>query len=268
MVATAAVADDASKEHPLMPVIRLTEERYEQLEDEVRDYSCTLVKRERVDGLLRDHEHALVLLRHEQTRNGRVVAPFSVYMKFLSPAEIKNREVVYVRGRNGGKLIGRNGGPRLAHITRAMDPRDELAMRDNRYPITELGIKNLMLRLLDVAREELKYDPAGCVVKYYEGAKVGNRKCTVIEVTHPVRESYYRYHLARIFIDDQWRLPIRYASYDWPKEQGGQPRLIEEYTYLDLKFNLGLNDRDFDYRNPNYGFGTPGGMDPSVASNR
>jgi hypothetical protein len=45
---------------------------------------------------------------------------------------------------------------------------------------------------------------------------------------------------------------VRYESYDWPRTPGGQPELIEEYTYLNLKFNVGLTDADFDRGNPAY----------------
>jgi Protein of unknown function (DUF1571) len=60
--------------------------------------------------------------------------------------------------------------------------------------------------------------------------------------------------VARIFVDDELNVPIRYESYDWPEQAGGQPELIEEYTYLNLKLNNGFTDADFDIRNPNYGF--------------
>ena len=46
--------------------------------------------------------------------------------------------------------------------------------------------------------------------------------------------------------DDELQIPIRYESYDWPQKEGGQPVLLEEYTYTDLKVNVGLTDKDFD----------------------
>jgi hypothetical protein len=49
-------------------------------------------------------------------------------------------------------------------------------------------------------------------------------------------------------------MPTRYESYDWPAEPGGEPRLIEEYTYLHLKPNNGFTDLDFSVENPAYGF--------------
>ena len=50
-------------------------------------------------------------------------------------------------------------------------------------------------------------------------------------------------------------IPIRFEAYDWPGA-AGQPQLIEEYTYVNLKLNNGFTDADFDIRNPNYGFKT------------
>jgi negative regulator of sigma E activity len=107
-------------------------------------------------------------------------------------------------------------------------------------------------RLIEVAREDMQYQE--CDVKYFTGAKVNGRVCTVVQVTHPVPRPHFRYHVAKIFIDDELQLPIRFATYDWPEKDGGEARLMEEYTYLDLKLNVGLTDWDFDYRNENYNF--------------
>ena len=71
---------------------------------------------------------------------------------------------------------------------------------------------------------------------------------------HPTPRKQFRFHLARVFIDDELQVPIRYEAYDWPKEQGGKPLLIEEYTYLKLDVNKGYTDEDFDEDNPNYKF--------------
>jgi hypothetical protein len=178
--------------------------------------------------------------------------PFSVYLKFLGPSEIAGREVLYVRGRHDGKMIVRNGGQRFGYITTAIDPAGELAMQRNRYPVTEIGLLNLIKRLIEVGNSDLQHDE--CEVKYYEDARVNDKKCTVMEITHPYPREYFSYHVARIFVDDELQLPIRYAAWEWPNEEGGRPQLLEEYTYLDLKLNVGLTDGDFDHRNVDYGF--------------
>ena len=93
-----------------------------------------------------------------------------------------------------------------------------------------------------------------CEVKFFKGAKINDRICTCIQVVHPVPRRNFLFHLARIFVDDELNLPVRYESYDWPKEAGAAPELMEEYTYLNLKLNNGFTDADFDIKNPNYGF--------------
>lgn len=255
LVLLLAGAGDArpAEEHPLMPILRYASARYEQLNREVKDYTCTLVKHERVEGRLRENETMAMKVRHEQRdRDGRVTVPFSVYMRFLGPEAVRDREVVYVRGQNDGKIIVRRGGPRFNYITTSVDPSGELALQHNRYPITEVGIQNLVKRLIEVGSEDLQYGE--CEVRYYENARVNGRKCTVMEITHPVRREYFTYHIARIFVDDELQLPIRYAAYEWPEVEDESPPLLEEYTYFDVKLNVGLTDLDFDYRNPDYKF--------------
>ena len=73
-------------------------------------------------------------------------------------------------------------------------------------------------------------------------------------VRRPVQRPEYEFHIARVFIDDQLQLPIRYAAYTWPAVAGGKPVVLEEYTYMDLKLNVGLTDNDFDPKNPSYAF--------------
>jgi len=237
--------------HPLLPVVSYAKQRLRQIDSQVVDYTCTLVKRERIAGQVASPACASVKVRHQQVRDGEVVVPFSVYMRFSAPSREKGREAVYVQGQHQDRVIGHNG-LRAANVTLAVPPRSPLAMRGHHYPITEMGLRNMIQRLLEVAQEDLAYDEAE--VEYFSGAKLNDRVCTMIQVTHPVPRDHFRYHRARVFIDDELRLPIRYASYDWPKEVGGKPRLIEEYTFLDLKVNVGLTDRDFDYRNPDYMF--------------
>ena len=248
----AAFGGDAAAEHPLAPLVKYASERYQFIDQQVKDYTCTLVKRERLGGRLSDYEILSMKLRHGKVESGKVVIPFGVYVRFLAPAELREREALYVEGRNDGKIIARRGGLRMPYVTAAVDPTGELAMQGNHYPVTEIGFKNLLQRLTEVAREDMHY--AECEVKYYPGAKVNGRLATMIEVTHPVRRPHFLYHVARIFVDEELQLPIRYAAYDWPEEAGGQPQLIEEYTYLNLKLNVGLSDWDFDHRNENYMF--------------
>jgi len=254
LVAAGVSAAEPDEQHPLMPLLEYAKQRLEVIDKSVSDYTCTLVRRERIDGRLANRSFAFVKLRHQQVRDRAVVVPFSVYMRFLAPAEVEGREVLYVPGQNDGKMIVRRGGRRFKFITVAIDPLGDLATSDSRYPITAMGMKSLIERLIEVGEEELKHDEID--VKYLPGAKVNGHACTAVKVTHPVRRDHFRYHIAEVFIDEVLQLPIRFASYDWPKEEGAKPPLMEEYTFLDVKLNAGLTDWDFDRRNQKYGFQT------------
>jgi hypothetical protein len=237
-------------EHPLMPAIRWAYDALRVM-DGVQDYSATLCKRERFNGKVDEPQYAFIKVRNK---------PFSVYMYFMEPASLRGQEVIYVDGQNENKLLGHGSGIRRIVGTLPLEPTSALAMRGQHYPITELGISNLVRRLIEVAEKDAKYGE--CEVNFFQGAKINNRVCTCIQVVHPVPRRNFIFHMARIFVDDQLKVPIRFEAYDWPQRRNGQPQLIEEYTYVNLKFNNGLTDADFDVRNPNYGFKTTARQQP------
>ncbi len=230
-------------EHPLMPTLRWAQEGLRNIE-KLEDYSATLAKRERIGGKLTDYEYIFVKVRHR---------PFSVYLYFLGPPAKKGQEVIYIDSKNDGKMWAHGTGLQDTMFgTVSLTPTGMIAMRGQRYPLTELGILNLVHRLIEVGNDDLKYGE--CEVQFIKGAKINGRTCTCIQVVHPVPRRNFLYHLARIFVDDELNVPIRYAAYDWPKQSGGAPEVMEEYTYLNLKLNNGFTDADFDIRNPNYRF--------------
>jgi len=232
-------------QHPLEPALELARKGLENLQANVQDYSCTMVKRERIDGKLGEHQYIFAKIRH---------APFSVYLYFLAPEDVKGQEVVFVEGRNDGNMLAHAGsGVRAMVGTVALKPDGALAMQGNRYPITEIGVENLAKRLVEVAEHDKQFGE--CSVDFFPKAKVNGRICTCVQVVHPVPRRNFRFHLARVFIDDELLIPVRYEAYDWPAEEGGQPVLMEEYTYMNVKINNGFTDADFDPKNAAYKFG-------------
>src|SRR5262245_57541334 len=82
-------------EHPVLPILRWAEGAKKNL-DTVQDYSATFVKRDRIDGVLGEHQHLFLKVRQK---------PFSVYIYFLGPEDVKGREAIYVEGKNDGHLL-------------------------------------------------------------------------------------------------------------------------------------------------------------------
>ncbi|MEZ6091704.1 MAG: DUF1571 domain-containing protein [Pirellulaceae bacterium] len=243
---------ESAKLHPLMHVIELATKGLERTDREIKEYSCLLIKREKVDGELTQREYMRAKIRHRRLDDGELVVPFSVYLKFLKPSSVAGREVLYVENQRNGDLLARRGGPRLANITVELDPTGHYAMQGNRHPITEIGFRNLVHRLIENMRADLSSDDVE--VQYYDDAKLADRPCEHIVVTHRRRTEAHDYQMARVFIDKELGVPVFFASYDWPSNEGGEPELKEEYIFTDIVLNPGFTDLDFDAGNPRYAF--------------
>ena len=211
--------------------------------DAVRDYTCNFYKRERFDGVLSDTQ---VMMMKARTQ------PLSFYFKCVTPR--KGREAIWIKGRNDGKVVAHDAGfVKVLAGTMHLDPKGGVAMEDNRHPITEAGLGNM----IDTIRHrwEIELKPGITRVEFHPHMKVGDRPCTMIQTTHPNHDGTFVFHRVRLFIDDQLGLPIRLEGYDWPHQAGAEPELLEEYTFGNLRINPGLTDRDFDPGNPSYSYG-------------
>lgn len=235
------IAPDAARENISLALAKLAESRARF--SKVNDYSCTFIKRERINGKL--------LAPHSMAMKARV-APSSIYFKFLSPNA--GREAIYVQGRNGGKLVAHDVGiGRLVAGTLHLDPNGSRAMEDNRHPITEAGLAHMLESLDKHWKVELK--PGESQVTITDHILVGSRPCTQIETLHHERIKGLQFSKVRVFIDHELGLPIRFEAYDWPKRSGAQGELMEEYDYVNLRINVGLKEIDFDPRNSAYSYG-------------
>lgn len=241
---------ERATEHPLAPVLADAAKALQRIEREYPGYSCTFIKRERVDGTLMPPAQLQLKVRHEKVAAGLTVSPFSVYARFEGGRQ-KGREVIYVDGQNDGRMFVRNGGRHFASLTMSLDPAGPLAMNGSRYPITTVGIENLIQRLVKVGAQETQWDE--CEVRSTPDLKVNGRKCTLIEIKHPVPRPHFQYYLARIYTDDELELPIGFEAYLWPEREGAPPALLERYAYLNLRFDV-PSDHDFDPENEAYSF--------------
>src|SRR4051812_38925529 len=61
----AAGAAPAVDQHPLIPALRMAKDSLAHIQADIRDYSCTMMKRERVNGKLNEAEFMFLKVRHE-----------------------------------------------------------------------------------------------------------------------------------------------------------------------------------------------------------
>ena len=202
------------------------------------DYTAIMISRERVKSVLQEPER--ILLKFQRT--------FKVYMRWMEGPS-KGREGLYVSGEHEGKFLvyEPRGFQRL--FTAALDPSDARVMEKSRHPVTDVGIG----RLLEIVGENARRASRNGVLRILDhgASEVAGRRVRHVEGILPrdPRAGYYAYRV-ELFFDEEYKLPIRVVVYDW------SDRLVEDYTYTDLRVNPGLTSIDFDPSNKEYGFST------------
>jgi hypothetical protein len=238
---------------PLDQALQMAREGLGHIRRNIDDFTAVIVKRERINGTLGDYEYMFAKIRNRKVSDGQLQTPLGVYLVFLKPSSVKGREVIYVEGRNDNKLTAHEGGFKGRFLpTVSLQPTSGLAMRGQRYPLTDIGIENLIVKLIERGETARQYPDIEC--SFRQNAKIKDRSCTVIELTQPTKRPDLDFHKAQIFIDDEHNIPLRYVAYDWPSHPGAPLEVIEEYTYLDVKLNVGLTAADFDAHNAAYNF--------------
>ena len=249
--AMVAVSHKTRPPHPIDPALEMAYASLQHIREHVNDYSAIFAKRCRVDGVLPEMQYANIKVRNRKTVEGKIAIPLSVYLNYLKPSDVKGREVVWVETKNDGNLIVHEAGIKgMINVT--LDPNGYLAMRNQRYPITEIGIENLVVKLIETGIRDRQHGE--CEIQFYHNSKIGDAECTMLEVIHPVKRDYFDFYRARVYFDKNLNMPIRYESWSWPTTADGPPVLEEEYTYLRVATNIGLTDIDFDISNPAYNF--------------
>ena len=242
--------------HPLVPLLQAIRKSLDYSRRNIHDYSTTLVKREQVESILLDHQFIYMKIRNERKdTTGRIKVPFSVYLNFLGPESLKGREVLWVNGQNKGQLYAHEGSGLVGLFSVWFDPNGTLAMKGQRYPIYQIGIENLLVELIRRTEKDIRKCPMeDFELQVIPKAQIDDRSCTCFQVKHRVRKPQYKFFSLRVFLDDEHNIPIRYVAWDWPERTNAEPRVIEEYTYTDLKLNPGYAKYDFDPLNKQYNF--------------
>ena len=232
-------AAEQANEHPLNPVIRVLEKSLNTIQA-IPAYEATFTKKELVGNRMVSQQMKMKFRRE----------PFSVYFYFLG--DLKGREVIYVHGSNNGHFLAHETGIASFAGTLRLAPTDTLAMNENRHPITEAGIENLLLVVRKQWADELKYGETD--VKYYRNARLGKMVCRRIEVSHPRPRRQFRFHKTILWIDDESSIAVRLQQFGFPVRSGAEAPIVEDYAFTDLHTNVRISDRDFDENNPKYNY--------------
>jgi hypothetical protein len=203
----------------------------------VKDYTCLLIKQERINGRLEPENVMETKIRNQ---------PFSVYLRWLGPKAVIGQEAAFVAGRNNNMMRVHATGFKGAFGFLSIAPNDPRVMEHSRHTITEAGLGNLIGRLNTCWELDRQQNTAQVRIADYEYDK---RRCTRVEIIRPGQStgpcSFYR---SVAYFDKETHLPVRVELYDWPRT-GGSPEgdIVESYSYVNMRFNMGLSDAVFEH---------------------
>ena len=189
---------------------------------EVKGYTTTLRKQERLEGRLQQSELIDVAFRED---------PFSVLMRWRKGAE-RASAVLYVKGQNGDQLLVRPAGILAVAGIVTRDPNGSDAKKSGRYPLTEFGIKIGMQRTLaswQKARKDENLHIEYLGVKRIKEA--GDRPCWVLKRTRYKKPEEDGITELTLYIDKENWLQVGNVL------KGEEGRLIGEYFFRDIKLN-------------------------------
>jgi hypothetical protein len=206
----------------------------------VQDYTCTITKRENINGILSE-EHVIEAKFRTQ--------PFSVYMRWLAPSKLYGQEVAFVMGRNNNKMRVHSKGllkGAVGFVT--LDVNDRRVLEQSRHTIYEAGIGNLIeqaLKYLDAEKVSGKGQVRSTEILH------DNRRCLRVEIIRGERRQQADFYRTVLYLDKEAKLPIRAENYAWPRPGAAADSrfspgdLLEQVSFTNLRWNLGLSDREF-----------------------
>jgi len=202
---------------------------------EIKDYTSIYYKQERLDGELQGVETILLKYREK---------PRGIYMKWLD-GPWKGREVLYNENLSKDKVRVRESGL-LGVIPVWINYRSPIAMRGTNHPVVEVGLKFM----LDLNLREYKKAFANKELarKNHGIQMVDGRRVFVMEniMTRNNPKANYYCHRVKQYMDYERALEPKVEVFNWNDE------LQESFIYTKLKLNVGLTEKDFDPKNPEY----------------
>jgi hypothetical protein len=234
-------------DHPLAWVLKFAHEERAYLQQTVRDFTCRVTKRERIEGELQDYYYIDMRIREQAYAGAEVMQPLSVLLEFLGPSHIEGRRALFVAGQNDNKLLVRKGGRRFGYVVMDIDPFGPSVKRESLMPITEIGFSHLLDRTIRTLEQDVAADPTGnnTIVEHIKTAVIDGRPCQMLRITHPLRRDGLQFYSASMSIDSELHVPVRFDVYDWPETPGQPAPLTAEFTYTNVKLNPNLSDATF-----------------------
>jgi len=226
------------------PLAALIELRTRHL-SEVQDYRCTLVKQEVLPSGMSAEQEMEVLFRQH---------PYSVTLTWVRNAGLAQR-VIYVKDRwvddtadnpaERDLAVCQPGALGAMFIKSIKMPiRGSMARQTARRNIDEFGFTralDLLIRYCELARSRNEL-----VLEYRGEGRFDGRPVWVVHRHLPYtgEGGLYPDRTAEIYIDKEYHVPV--AVYCYSDIEQKPANLLSKYEFRNIRFNVGLTDKDFD----------------------
>jgi hypothetical protein len=229
---------------------------------DVKDYKCIYQRDEffeQPDGKYKKEENVMELsVRHE---------PFTVLMAWSLEDKVatkRGRKLVYPYMDKKDKMFVYIPNKVFNLLAGEKDIKEGVTRGETRHTPDRAGLQNMLNNFESSWAKELshtKVEMNETKVEYSVNGKSYPIEAIVVTTYHPVEhkkeydEAGFRFYKTQLYLDKKTRLPVEMRGYFWPKAtpgaDGGKDKepplqLMENFVYLDVRTNLGLEDKDFD----------------------
>lgn len=211
--------------------IALLEMGLSDYQQRISDYTCTLVKQERIGGKMRPEQQIEVKFKE---------SPFSVVFHIVRNAGAADK-IIFVEGANDNKFLAHPTGLTgllIPKVSRAVD--DAQAAKASLRRVNQFGFARSLRSLLD------QYESAaasGDLTQEFLGTGEVDGRATMVLARLLPPKPQYPYNKVVIHLDRQYLVPTATFCYN------RQGQLEAKYIFSNVQFNTGLSNEDFLARN-------------------
>lgn len=211
-------------------------------EREIHDYRCTFIKKERVNGSLRDEQVMVAKFKED---------PFSVHLNWTELGGSLAQQAVFVEGKwtgdDGERLAQVQPAGKLLQLVANRVPQDiagSAAKRASRKFIDSFGVANSLRMIIEFS--EKAYKQGELDLRYVGEGEIAGRPTFVIERRLPftAEDGAYPDALLIVHIDQEYGLPAAAMAYS--SDVQTEDTLLGSYLWTDLELNVGLTAADFE----------------------
>lgn len=201
-----------------------------------RDYTCHLVRQERVGGRLLPEQVCELRVRAQ---------PYSVSVRVIRSKDVAGEETSYVASKSDVKVRFRAAGADgIKFGFRTLRADDAKVLAHTRHTAADTGLLAVLDRIEKAVGIEKRLNNGVQVVarEYVFAGRPVTRFDIFADHPHPRRYAYR----CVLYIDKETKLPVRFEAYDQPRGGAPEGELLEVQSFVGVRMNVGLGSSAFE----------------------